>query len=36
MSYINEMNKKFNQRLSRHYDKYTKDIRDALERGTAL
>lgn len=36
VSYINEKNKQFNQKLSRHYDKYTKDIRDAFERGTAL
>ncbi|KAK9456996.1 mRNA splicing factor SYF2, partial [Dipodascopsis uninucleata] len=34
--YINEKNKKFNAKLSRYYDKYTKEIRDSFERGTAL
>lgn len=36
ITYINEKNKQFNQKLSRHYDKYNKEIRDAFERGTAL
>ncbi|KAK9247532.1 SYF2 splicing factor-domain-containing protein [Lipomyces tetrasporus] len=33
---INDKNKKFNAKLSRYYDKYTKEIRDSFERGTAL
>ncbi|KAK7207944.1 SYF2 splicing factor-domain-containing protein, partial [Myxozyma melibiosi] len=33
---INEKNKHFNKKLSRYYDKYTKEIRDSFERGTAL
>uniref|UniRef100_A0A060T5C2 Pre-mRNA-splicing factor SYF2 n=1 Tax=Blastobotrys adeninivorans TaxID=409370 RepID=A0A060T5C2_BLAAD len=36
VTYINEKNKHFNQKLSRHYDKYNQEVRDALERGTAL
>lgn len=36
VTYINEKNKQFNRKLSRHYDKYTKEIRDSFERGTAL
>lgn len=36
VTYINEKNRQFNKKLSRHYDKYTKEIRDSLERGTAL
>lgn len=36
VSYINEKNKQFNQKVARHYDKYTKEIRDNFERGTAL
>lgn len=31
VTYINEKNKQFNEKLSRHYDKYTKDTRDAVE-----
>ncbi len=33
---INERNKRFNQKLSRNYDKHTAEIRQNLERGTAL
>ncbi|KAK9344774.1 mRNA splicing factor SYF2 [Lipomyces starkeyi] len=33
---INDKNKKFNAKLSRYYDKYTKEIRDSFERGTAM
>lgn len=33
---INDSNKQFNRKLSRYYDKYTKEIRDSFERGTAL
>jgi pre-mRNA-splicing factor SYF2 len=29
-------NKQFNEKLKRFYDKYTADIRDSFERGTAL
>ncbi|KUL85778.1 hypothetical protein ZTR_07354 [Talaromyces verruculosus] len=36
VTYINEKNKQFNQKLARFYDKYTKEIRDSFERGTAL
>lgn len=36
VTYINEKNKQFNKKLARHYDKYTKEIRDSFERGTAL
>ncbi|KAK9365706.1 SYF2 splicing factor-domain-containing protein [Lipomyces kononenkoae] len=33
---INDKNRKFNAKLSRYYDKYTKEIRDSFERGTAM
>jgi len=36
IDYINERNMKFNQKLERFYGKYTKDIKDNLERGTAV
>ncbi|POR34106.1 Pre-mRNA-splicing factor syf2 [Tolypocladium paradoxum] len=36
ITYINEKNKQFNQKLSRFYDKYTADIRDSFERGTMI
>lgn len=36
VTYINEKNKQFNQKLARFYDKYTADIRESFERGTAL
>ena len=36
VSYINEKNRHFSEKLSRAYDKYTEDIRAAFERGTAL
>lgn len=36
IDYINERNMKFNQKLERFYGKYTKEIRDNLERGTAV
>ena len=36
IDYINERNSKFNQKLDRFYSKYTKEIKDNLERGTAL
>lgn len=36
VSYINDQNKHFNQKLARFYNHYTKEIRDSFERGTAL
>ncbi|KAK9237249.1 mRNA splicing factor SYF2 [Lipomyces kononenkoae] len=33
---VNGKNRKFNAKLSRYYDKYTKEIRDSFERGTAM
>lgn len=35
-SYINKRNKKLNEKLSRNYDEHTAEIRQNLERGTAL
>merc|ERR1719391_1746808 len=36
IDYINERNMKFNQKCERFYGDYTKDIKDNLERGTAV
>ena len=36
VTYINEKNKQFNQKLSRFYNKYTGEIRDSFERGTMI
>eukprot|EP01127_Copromyxa_protea_P009495 TRINITY_DN2246_c6_g1_i1.p1 TRINITY_DN2246_c6_g1~~TRINITY_DN2246_c6_g1_i1.p1 ORF type:complete len:268 (+),score=70.90 TRINITY_DN2246_c6_g1_i1:78-881(+) len=36
IDFINERNKNFNAKASRAYDKYTEEIRENLERGTAL
>ncbi|EMR09010.2 hypothetical protein PNEG_02785 [Pneumocystis murina B123] len=36
VSYINERNANFNRKISRFYDKYTREIRESLERGTAV
>ena len=36
ITFINEKNKQFNQKLSRFYNKYTTEIRDSFERGTAI
>ena len=36
VTWINKRNKKFNQKISRNYDKSTAEIRQNLERGTAL
>ncbi len=36
VDYINERNMKFNKKLERFYGGYTKDIKDNLERGTAV
>lgn len=36
VSYINQRNKRFNQKISRNYDESTAEIKQNLERGTAL
>jgi len=36
IDYINERNMKFNKKLERFYGKYTTDIKQNLERGTAI
>lgn len=36
VTYINDKNKQFNQKLARFYDKYTAEIRDSFERGTMI
>ena len=36
IDYINERNMKFNQKLERFYGKYTAEIKQNLERGTAV
>lgn len=36
IDYINERNKRYNELLERHYGKYTAEIKQNLERGTAL
>lgn len=36
VTYINEKNKQFNQKLGRFYNKYTAEIRDSFERGTMI
>lgn len=36
VSYIDKRNKRFNAKISRNYDKHTAEIRQNLERGTAL
>ncbi|KAI1331287.1 SYF2 splicing factor-domain-containing protein [Xylariaceae sp. FL0255] len=36
VTYINEKNKQFNQKLSRFYNKYTAEIRESFERGTKI
>ncbi|KAG8824880.1 hypothetical protein FRC17_008994 [Serendipita sp. 399] len=36
VTYINERNKVFNKKIARFYDKYTTEIRDSFERGTAV
>eukprot|EP01117_Protostelium_nocturnum_P010453 TRINITY_DN3763_c0_g1_i3.p2 TRINITY_DN3763_c0_g1~~TRINITY_DN3763_c0_g1_i3.p2 ORF type:complete len:109 (-),score=44.84 TRINITY_DN3763_c0_g1_i3:301-627(-) len=36
INYINDGNKEFNKKVSRAYDKYTVEIRQNLERGTAI
>jgi len=36
VSYINERNKRFNEKIGRNFDEHTAEIRQNLERGTAL
>jgi len=36
ITYINDKNKHFNQKLARYYNKYTSEIRDSFERGTMI
>lgn len=36
IDYINEQNRHFNRKLKRNFDKYTVEIRQNLERGSAL
>jgi pre-mRNA-splicing factor SYF2 len=36
VTYINDKNKQFNMKLARFYDRYTRDIRESFERGTAI
>uniref|UniRef100_A0A7S1TGY4 Pre-mRNA-splicing factor SYF2 n=1 Tax=Compsopogon caeruleus TaxID=31354 RepID=A0A7S1TGY4_9RHOD len=36
INYINERNRRFNQKVGRSFDKYTEEIKQNLERGTAL
>ena len=36
VTYINEKNKQFNMKLNRFYDKYTSEILESFERGTAI
>lgn len=36
VTYINDKNKSFNLKLARFYDRYTRDIRESFERGTAI
>ena len=36
VTYINQRNKRFNQKISRNYDQATAEIKQNLERGTAL
>jgi len=36
IDYINERNRRFNNKLDRFYGEHTKDIKEDLERGTAI
>jgi hypothetical protein len=36
VDYINERNRKFNEKLERNYSKYAMEIKGNLDRGTAL
>ena len=35
ITYIKERNRRFNEKIGRFYDKYTKEIKENFERGTA-
>ena len=36
ITYINQKNKQFNDKLGRFYNRYTTEIRENFERGTAI
>jgi len=36
VTYINQKNKQFNDKLARFYNRYTSEIRESFERGTAI
>jgi pre-mRNA-splicing factor SYF2 len=36
VTYINDKNMRFNKKIARAYDKFTEEIRDSFERGSAL
>ena len=36
VDYINDRNMRFNRKAARYYDKYTAEIKQNLERGTAI
>ena len=36
VTFINDRNERFNKKIARSFDEYTKDLKDNLERGTAL
>ena len=36
VDFINERNQRFNKKIARAFDPYTKDIKQNLERGTAI
>jgi len=36
IDFVNDRNKQFNQRASKAFDKYTQEIKQNLERGTAV
>lgn len=36
VTYINQKNKQFNEKLARFYNRYTSEIRESFERGTAI
>ena len=36
ITYINERNARFNKKVARAYDEYTEELRDSVERGTAV
>ena len=36
ITYINERNRRFNEKIDRSYSKYTTEIKKNLERGTAI